>query len=425
MAVQNQREVVVRLLLDYGARIKAQSSVGLTVLQMAKEHGMDRLLLDCYAKIEAQYGLASKEENEDETTSDDDEAISDKEEAFWKECNLALIALLSSRHLRFKHQPRIHLHLHGNSSNTPQPPLHLSSQPHKPHSTTLHCVTPRTRHHVAPTLRRRLQILPHLSGRPLPLEAKTDSPSRTSTSPPNRRKTQTPSCDAGRRDSSSVLAACGHLFGGQHIMTQVVHAQQYLKEKERPLLPSEVASYLSIPITSEVFTVLRENKNPRIFYDSVADTLEFRPLHNIRSPTDLLAFLQRQTTAQGLPVKELKEGWAGALDAIDTLEEAGDILVIRTKKENLPRMVWGNDKTLFCDVDDEFKTLWHGIKIPQPAEIVGELEAMGLKPASVDPSTLKVEVKRQQKRKRAVNRRGKVSNVHMSGILKDSKDLRK
>jgi transcription initiation factor TFIIE subunit beta len=208
-------------------------------------------------------------------------------------------------------------------------------------------------------------------------------------------------------------------------MTQVVHAQQYLKEKERPLLPSEVASYLSIPVSSEVFTVLRENKNPRIFYDAAADTLEFRPLHNIRSPTDLLAFLQRQTTAQGLPVKELKEGWAGALDAIDTLEEAGDILVIRTKKENLPRMVWGNDKTLFCDVDDEFKTLWHGIKIPPSAEIVGELEAMGLKPASVDPSTVKVEVKRQQKRKRAVNRRGKVSNVHMSGILKDSKDLRK
>ncbi|KAI5818823.1 hypothetical protein BZA77DRAFT_306493 [Pyronema omphalodes] len=214
-------------------------------------------------------------------------------------------------------------------------------------------------------------------------------------------------------------------LGAQHIMTQVVHAQQYLKEKERPLRPHEVASYLSIHVSSEVFTVLKENKNPRIYYDAVNDTLEFRPLHNIRSPTDLLAFLQRQTTAQGLPVKELKEGWAGALDAIDTLEEAGDILVIRTKKENLPRMVWGNDKTLFCEVDEEFKNLWHGIKIPPAAEIVGELESMGLKPASVDPSSVKVEQKKTQKRKRAVNRRGKVSNVHMNGILKDSKDLRK
>ena len=212
---------------------------------------------------------------------------------------------------------------------------------------------------------------------------------------------------------------------GQHIMTQVLHAQQYLKEKERPLRPADVASYLSLPVTSVVFTVLKENKNPRIRYDAENDTLEFRPLHNIRSATDLLAFLQRQTTAQGLPVKDLKDGWAGAIDAIDTLESAGDILVVRTKKENQPRMVWCNDKTLFCDIDDEFRGLWHTVKIPVEAEMVFELQKLGLKPASVDPATIKVDVKRPVKRKRAVNRRGKVSNVHMSGILKDSKDLRK
>ena len=56
---------------------------------------------------------------------------------------------------------------------------------------------------------------------------------------------------------------------------------------------------------------------------------------------------------------------------------------------------------------------------------MGELQSLGLKPASVDPATIKVDVKRPVKRKRAVNGRGKVSNVHMSGILKDSKDLRK
>lgn len=212
---------------------------------------------------------------------------------------------------------------------------------------------------------------------------------------------------------------------GQHLMTQVVHAQQYLKEKERPLRPSDVASYLSIPIFSEVFTVLKENKNPRIHYDAENDTLEFRPLHNIRSAADLLAFLQLQNTAQGLPVKDLKDGWSGAIDAIDTLESAGDILVVRTKKENQPRMVWGNDKTLFCDIDDEFKELWHGIKIPVEAEIVGELVKMGLKPASVDPATIKKEVKRPAKRKKAVNRRGKVSNMHMAGILKNSTELRR
>jgi transcription initiation factor TFIIE subunit beta len=212
---------------------------------------------------------------------------------------------------------------------------------------------------------------------------------------------------------------------GQHLMTQVLQAQSYLKEKEQPLPIAEVARHLGLSLNSEVFTVFKENKNPRVWYSAENDTLEFRPLHNIRSKTDLLAFLQRQSSAQGLPVKELKEGWAGAIDAIDTLEAAGEILVVRTKKENQPRMVWGNDKTLLCEVDDDFRDLWHGIKIPPAVELVGELEGMGLKPASVDPSTLKVEVKKTAKRKRAVNRKGKVSNVHMSGILKDSKDLKK
>lgn len=161
-------------------------------------------------------------------------------------------------------------------------------------------------------------------------------------------------------------------------------------------------------------------------YDQANDTLAFRPLHNIRSPTDLLAYLQQQTTAQGLSVKELKDGWAGAMDAINTLEASEDILVTRTKKDNQPRMVWGNDKTLTCEIDDEFKDIWTKIKVPPAVEIVAELERMGLKPASVDPATIKKDVSKQRTgRKRAVNRRAKFSNTHMAGILKDSRDLKR
>jgi transcription initiation factor TFIIE subunit beta len=205
----------------------------------------------------------------------------------------------------------------------------------------------------------------------------------------------------------------------------VHHAIQYLKEKERPLRPLDIASYLSIPVDSAVFNILKNNE--RITFNSTTDTLEFRPLHNIRSAMDLLKFLQSQTTAQGLSVKELKEGWAGAMDAIEGLERSGDILVTRTKKDNAARMVWSNDKTLKCDIDQDFRDMWHKIRIPGTAEIVGDLEKMGLKPASVDPATVKKEVKSggQKGRKRAVNRRAKVSNTHMSGILKDSKDLRR
>lgn len=206
-------------------------------------------------------------------------------------------------------------------------------------------------------------------------------------------------------------------------MTQVHHAVLYLKEKERPLAPSDVARYLSIHLDQRILDILKNDE--RVLYNPQNDTFEFKPKHNIRSATALVGYLQQLPTAQGLLVKELKEGWAGALEAVDQLERDGEILVTRTKKDNQARMVWANDKTLDMDVEDEFKEIWHRIAIPPNDELPNELERLGLKPASLDPSRLKKEVKREVKRKRANNRRAKVSNTHMSGILKDTKDLKR
>jgi len=210
---------------------------------------------------------------------------------------------------------------------------------------------------------------------------------------------------------------------GQHILTQVHHAVQFLKSRESPQTIQQMASYLSIDMTPSLLEILKRNE--RITYDAAADTFEFKPIHNIRSAQALLAFLQQQTTAQGLSVKELKDGWSGAIDTIADLEERSEILVTRTKKDNQPRMVWINDRTLDVEVEEEFRNIWHKVVIPPPAELPGELEKAGLKPTSVDPATVKKDVKAAQKgRKRAVNRRVKISNTHMSGILKDSKDLK-
>lgn len=211
---------------------------------------------------------------------------------------------------------------------------------------------------------------------------------------------------------------------GQHILTQVHHAVQFLKSKESPQTTAQIAGYLSISITPTLLDILKRNE--RITYDAVNNTFEFKPIHNIRSAQALLSFLQLQTTAQGLSVKELKDGWSAAVDTIADLEDRGEILVTRTKKDNQPRMVWINDRSLDVEVEDEFKDLWHKVVIPPLAELPGELEKAGLKPTSVDPATIKKDVKAnvQKGRKRAVNRRVKISNTHMAGILKDSKDLK-
>jgi transcription initiation factor TFIIE subunit beta len=119
-------------------------------------------------------------------------------------------------------------------------------------------------------------------------------------------------------------------------------------------------------------------------------------------------------------VKELKEGWAGAMDAVESLERSEEILVTRTQNNNAARIVWSNDISFKCDIDQDFRDMCHKSRIPGTAEIVGDLESMRMKLASVDPTTIKEERKSGGQNGR---RRAKISNTHMGVILEDSKDF--
>lgn len=202
------------------------------------------------------------------------------------------------------------------------------------------------------------------------------------------------------------------------LMSQVHVAITYLKDHEVALTAQELSSKLSIKFTDNLRTVLKDNE--RIHYDPKSETYAFKPIHNIRSPQALLGYLQNQATAQGLSVKELKDGWSGAIETIGKLEADREILVTRTKKDNQPRMVWKNDKHLDVDVEDEFKTIWNRIQIPEPAELPRALQEAGLKPTSVDPASIKKATTSNAQRKKPKRQRaGRITNTHMSHIIKD------
>ena len=204
----------------------------------------------------------------------------------------------------------------------------------------------------------------------------------------------------------------------------------------------------------------------------------YKTIYNITNGKELLKFLNDQLTYKGIAVKDLKDGWPKCNTTINELEMNGRLIVLRTKKDNSPRYIWRNtfrfstrvkeqilkdyerqqqdskaraiaaqhqhqqqqqgsqsrysryksmdrrDKTrsnpyqLF--IDEEFRDMWEDTKLPSRQEIPRKLEDLGLKPASIDPSTIikkgtitKVDVKK----KRA--RRSKVTNTHMAGLLKD------
>ena len=136
----------------------------------------------------------------------------------------------------------------------------------------------------------------------------------------------------------------------------------------------------------------------------------FRPMHGVRSSEDLLMFLQQQTTAQGILVRELRDGWAGCLQSINELESEGKVLVLRNKKEGTPRMVWLNDPSLNHEVDNEFKDLWHQVQVPKgAADLRNSLLEFGLTPTS--NVTAPAPVRKQEKKRKPARRGGKTTNT--------------
>ena len=218
---------------------------------------------------------------------------------------------------------------------------------------------------------------------------------------------------------------------GKDIRTQVTYAIEYLKSKGSPQTLSDLLSYLSLQYSTDQYkqtikTILQ--KHDKVNYDPAGNngkgSYSFRPIHNIRSGEQLLRHLQAQRTAQGLNVRELRDGWLGAEVAIQQLEDEGRLLVTRNKKDNNAKMVWPNDKTMNVKIDEEFKAIWHKIRLPEAGALADELEKAGLTPTN-KARGIKVKPKAPEKKTKKPRKSGKTTNVHMMGVLRDYSHLKK
>lgn len=220
-------------------------------------------------------------------------------------------------------------------------------------------------------------------------------------------------------------------------MSQVTQVVTWLRDtKDGRFVPfHSIASYLSIwgeDQTQHRLTIEHilkshskvEYSPPPTDQPEGSGKYRFRPLHNVRSAEDLLAVLQARSTAEGIPVKELKEGWPPALEVINDLDAQGLVLTTRNKKDNTAKRVWANDPSLLHPVDAEFKILWAGLKPPgSKGDLRLQLLEYGLNPTSVVKG-IKAVVKEGGKKKRT-RRGGKVTNTHMSSVLRNFDHLKK
>lgn len=219
-----------------------------------------------------------------------------------------------------------------------------------------------------------------------------------------------------KRSRGAVHSQPASTWMGQHRNTQVVHAVEYLKKLETPVLFRDLESYLSGPI-QPLIPLLQNNPNLRV--DLRNQTVTYVSKLGIYSGEELLRYLRNQKTFSGLSVKDLKDGWSGAVPTVLRLENDHKLLVLRNKKDNSPRFVWANTEQGLGSIDPRFVSLWQSAKVPTASDLPKMLEKVGLKPSSIDPSEMKQKPKQEPEKKQRRAPRSKITNVHMRGLLKD------
>lgn len=260
------------------------------------------------------------------------------------------------------------------------------------------------------------------------------SSSRPTASTPARTSTPQP---GNKRPRESATPASAPLPGGKsssagaEIMTHMVYAVQYLKDKfpVASTLP-DILNFLSLPSDLQKHTPLirraLENHDriavvPKHESPAGKETFRYNPQHPVTNADELKSYLASLPTAAGIPVRELKDGWPACVPALEDLAAKHEVLLLRQKKDNAPKTVYPDSPQFYVHMDGDFVDFWGKCKLPaSEAELRAELERANLTPTSQVKEVKKGTI--QKKEKKRVNRRGgKTTNLHMMGILRDYK----
>ena len=234
-----------------------------------------------------------------------------------------------------------------------------------------------------------------------------------------------------RHETTEVYSQPASTGIGHESITRALHTEKYLKEKDRALKLEEILSYLSLPADTtqgEINELIRFlQRSPHIDYDptgfSGVGSYKYRPTHPVRNSEELKAYLQKKKDALGLSVKELKDGWPDAVEAVNAMAARGELIITRQKKDQVPKMVWLDDSTIREKVTPDLQMAWDRIPIPNTTEeLRKKLLNANLTPASEAAVVFKAPKSDKKPKKRQAGKRQ--TNMHMKNILKDYSHLR-
>jgi transcription initiation factor TFIIE subunit beta len=144
--------------------------------------------------------------------------------------------------------------------------------------------------------------------------------------------------------------------------------------------------------------------------------LKYRPSFGIASKDDLIKHLYQPSAALGIKASDISNVWATKEDDITELESKHMILVARNKKDGSARHIWLDDPTKYTKLDSDFRDIWASVQLPHPDQLRQELANVGFKAAT---EGFKPVMTQTLKKKRIGKRGTKITNTHMTDMLKD------
>ncbi|EJD04949.1 transcription initiation factor IIE subunit beta [Fomitiporia mediterranea MF3/22] len=216
---------------------------------------------------------------------------------------------------------------------------------------------------------------------------------------------------------------------GTDINTQIVYAVDHLKNNGNPMRLQDLAIVTGTLLDTNPALRERFKAHDRVVYDPKTDLYSYRHDFTFRNKAALITEVQRHTRrGGGLSVRALKESWKDAPQAIEELEKEGEVLVTRTTKDQQMRMVFWNELkpvegTGGLPVEQEFKDLWHKLKVPPDADLLKALSSEGLKATEGETVIPKAPQGKKKGKKAAPRHRlQRITNVHLKGDIDLSKD---
>ncbi|SJX61181.1 related to TFA2-TFIIE small subunit [Sporisorium reilianum f. sp. reilianum] len=243
------------------------------------------------------------------------------------------------------------------------------------------------------------------------------------------------------REHTTVYSQPANTGSGIHENTQLASAIDALKHHANPVRLEDFALSQGLPALLNPNSGLfqRFRSHDRVTYDGKTDLWMYKPDYDLRTPADLVALLKerflnpggsgaRNASAAGMRLAELRESYPAARDAIEELSkveprEDREVLVLRGQRDGAIKQVFwnplrGKDAK---GVDDEFKDLWHELKVPDLVDLPKELEREGLSTTDmldspISAAQLAANAKNKKKKKGAGARRFKLQNTHLEGV---------